>query len=184
MTNDPGDYGGANTVVATMAMDWIGLLLAGDMATAWERLDDEFRLAIVQGFIVRMQGLPPEQDLDELANELAVERPDHRLWLRLRTSIHEELMNALPGIADEPLHAGQRPRPLAPDLELVRLFPESELQQDPATGRLFFGQNQWARVYSVIMRQTSDGWRVGGIGEHLLSPGWPPTSHRIARFDD
>ncbi len=79
---------------------------------------------------------------------------------------------------------GSRPRLLGPDLELVRLLHKADLSVD-ASGYHQFLPGAFARSVSVLVTSVKGGdWKVAGIGDHLLRPGWPPTHEQVVRTAD
>lgn len=184
---NPDDSFAAVMEPARRALEWVGALRSGDFSAVWAGLDSDFRLALVQGWIVRNPAVlrRPEASLgrDQLARDLSTEDPQHRLWPHCRRVLERELVGATAGVADHELAPGTRPRPMAPGLELIRLFPVDLLPRD-AEGQPFFAAGQVVMSLSLITSHGQAGWVVAGIGEGVLRPGWPPEYQFLVRPED
>jgi hypothetical protein len=181
LPNEPGP-----NPAAVAAMAWLQCLERDRFDLAWSTLTNDFRLLIVQDWIVQNPSVDDDPDRagldrDELAAELSVPVPTHPLWERGCAKVAER---GLRSASTEHLtpgewSAGERQRPMGPNLELVRVFPNDSLTPDAETGALVFADGAWARVVSLLMLSVPGGWKVAGLGEWLPRPGWPPQYETI-----
>jgi hypothetical protein len=151
-------------------------------------MDPDFRLVMAQGWISRnpealQHPTAASLDRDTLARELATERPTHLLWEHCRRVSLREITQACGGLERKDIRPGTRTRPIAPEFELVRLFPVDELNQDEA-GQYYFAPGAVAHTLSVVLRHRESTWLVAGIGDFLGYPGWPPRFERVVEPED
>jgi hypothetical protein len=70
-----------------------------------------------------------------------------------------------------------------PDLELVRIFPNDQLERDE-DGQLVFMPGAVAEVVLLLMVLVRGGWLVTDLGGWLPRPRWPPQIEMIASPED
>lgn len=179
----PGD---GNNPAAAAGMLWLQTLENGPFDLAWAMLTDDFRLYLVQDWIVQNPGLdydPSRAGMDryELAATLAGPAPTHELWARGAALVAERGLRAatVDFLAGRGWGAGSRQRLVGPDLELVRIFPHDQLEKDEG-GQLIFASGAVAEVVSLLMAHVAGGWLVAGLGGWLPRPGWPPQVEMVA----
>lgn len=162
----------------TFALEWVRAVANAD-PDVWHSMSADFRLAMAQGWLVHnpeafrhpsAEGL----DRDELAARLAAPTPRHELFEHVIRVSLRELAGMLGGLDVELLQPGARPRPMGPDLELIRLLYLPDMQMD-SSGNLGFAPGTWARGVSVLVQRAGAQWEIAGIGDGILRPGWPPT---------
>lgn len=135
---------------------WIDAILKlRDFEVAWPLFDDEYRLSIVQEWIIQNEGIPAIRvfDRDELANALAGhECIHHFLWPRF-AELHLETSVAL--FADLLPSMGflTKPRTVAPGYELVILA--------RGTPKTFRDGDHFEQSIPFLVHWISanDGWR-------------------------
>jgi hypothetical protein len=170
------------------ASEWLEAIRAQAPDWVWRLMDSEFRLVMAQRWITHNEEVLEHPtvsglDRDTFARELSSEDPTHPLWPHCARVTLREITQACGGLENEDLAPGSRPRPIAPELELVRLFRVQDLDRDE-TGQYFFAPGAQAMALTVIVRHGESGWLVAGIGEYLYQPGWPPQSERVAQPED
>jgi len=170
------------------AWAWLEAIRAQDPERLWRLMDPDFRLVNAQGWITmnpEALGHPTvaRLDRDTFARELSLENPSHPLWPQFAKVMLREVTQACGGFEHKDLRIGSRPRLIAPELELVRLFPVDELDQD-ATGQYYFAPGASAVTLSVILRHRGAAWLVAGMGDSIGYPGWPPRFERVVQPDD
>lgn len=163
---------------------WTERARVGDVEALWAGLDHEFRLAFAQTWILANPAILDDPlvtgSRDDFAAELAGDAPAHPLWPHLAAVAKRDLTSGwLPAIRDRELGTGSRPRPVAPDLELVRVIPLDQLTSDES-GFHIFADGQTVECLTLVMRHRADGWRVAGIDHAVLTPGWPPQQQVVA----
>lgn len=172
-----------------VAFTWLEAMRRRNADEVWRVTDPQFRLCLVQIWILANYAALQEDlgrenfSRDELAEQLAQETPSHPFWqdcarVTLRT-IHETCEGAL----DEELGIGSRPRLLGPGLELVRFMPLNDLPKDEH-GAAYLAPGGVSLSVPLIMSLHEGGWRVAGVGHHLLHPGWPPSPEEVVSPDD
>lgn len=163
---------------AGAALAWIEALRTGQFDSVWAAMTDDFRLACVQDWIVRnplvMSDPLVSGTRDEFAAELAVATPTHPLWVHARRVTERMVRGAVASLPQGQIGTGSRPRPIGPDLELIRVIPLDQLDVDEN------GVHQWRPGRAVVnvtilLQSTSDGFRLAGLADRLPRPGWPPT---------
>ena len=170
------------------ALQWVEAVIGDRAADVWRQMTPDYRLSLVQLWLTQNPEALDDPsaeslDRDELAQCLAAEEPQHDLFPHvLRVSVRE-LRRSFGGVDANELGPGTRPRPVALDLELVRLFHLPDLEKDD-TGNYVFGAGDFARALSILVNRTAAEWAVAGVGEQLLRPGWPPTWERVVQTDD
>jgi len=175
---------------ADAAMLWLQTLEKDRFDVTWRALTGDFRLYLIQDWIMNNPGLDHDpsragMDRDELAAALAMPEPTHVLWVRGAARVAERGLRGatVDHLAGRPWGAGSNLRPLGPDLELVRIFPNDQLVPGE-DGELVFPPGGVAEVLSVLMELVPGGWLVAGIGGWLPRPGWPPQIEMIASPED
>jgi hypothetical protein len=175
---------------ASAAMLWLQTLEKDRFDLSWATLTGDFRLYLIQDWIVNNPALDHDpsragMDRDELAATLATPEPTHVLWIRGAARVAERGLRGatIDFLAGREWGAGARQRPLGPDLELVRIFPNDQLERDE-DGHLVFPAGAAAEVLSLLMTHVPGGWLVAGIGGWLPRPGWPPDIEMIASPED
>jgi hypothetical protein len=170
------------------ALRWIQAAGHDRTEAVWPHMTSDFRLAMAQGWLSfnpKALDHPSATTLgrDELARRMATETPRHELFPHLARVSLREIRNSYGDLDTDQLGPGMRPRPMGPDLELVRLFYLPDLDRDDA-GNYVFAPEALARVASVLLRRTAPGWAVAGVGDGILHPGWPPTYERLVQAND
>jgi hypothetical protein len=170
------------------ASEWLEAIRSQAPDRVWRLMDPEFRLVMAQRWITHNEEVLEHPtvsglDRDAFARELTSEAPTHPLWIHCARVALREITQACGGLENEDLAPGSRPRPIAPEIELVRLFRLQDLDRDE-TGQYYFAPDAQAMALTVIVRQRESGWLVAGIGEYLYYPGWPPRSERVALPED
>jgi len=161
--------GPAGPVAATRR--WITAVMhEGDWEAAWLLTDDLLRLAHAQAWLwpKRMSPDLAGDDLDELAAELCERGPDHPLWEEFAEMALYTYQQTWQDFDLSRWAVAGRPRPVAPDLEVV-LFLRAE--DDPIIA--VQGGIMVARPF--LMRYCEGSWLVAHAGsDQLPVPGWPP----------
>jgi hypothetical protein len=171
-----------------LAIQWVEAVRRRDASVVWEMTDPRFRLALAQMWIWNNREAVDQQirgeriSRDELADQLASASPQHPLWAHC-ARVSMRTISEAAGDLDRELGPGTRPRLIGPDLEIIRLFPLDELPVDE-NGNKIFPPGMEVEALTLIMRFADDQWKVGGIGEYLTHPGWPPTSEKVATRTD
>jgi hypothetical protein len=183
----PEDLAQAGTGPIHFALQWVQAVADDSVAEVWRQMTPDYRLSLVQLWLThnpRALSDPSARSLDrdELAQCLAVEEPQHVLFHHAARVSLRELRNSF-GVDTTKIGPGTRPRPISPDLELVRLFYLPDLERGDA-GNYVFAAGATARALSVLVNRTESGWAVAGTGEGFLHPGWPPVYERIVQADD
>jgi hypothetical protein len=187
MSDDDFDAAGAMATApaASAAMAWVQLLRDDNFSLAWQALTEDFRLALIQDWIVKnpmIMSDPARGDLtrDELAAELSVGEPTHPLWQRGAALVAERGLRNLTTavLGDRPFGAGSRPRPMGPNLELIRIIPLDQLEVGE-DGYHAWAPGQFVENATLLMENVPGGWKVAGAGGYLPRPGWPPVMETI-----
>jgi hypothetical protein len=170
------------------ALEWVRCVVDHRTDTVWSQMTPDFRLSLVQLWLAHNPDALNDPsayslDRDELARRLASQEPEHPLFQHLARVSLRELNNSFSGLDIGQIGPGARPRPIGPDLELVRLFYLPDLDRDDH-GNYVFASGATAGAASVLVERAGSGWAVAGVGEWLLRPGWPPTHERVAQSDD
>jgi hypothetical protein len=178
MTEDPGMF----------ALEWIQAVGRDDAESVWPRLTPDFRLAMAQAWLSRNPAAlkdPQAADLDRdsLVRALAASSPEHPLFRPLSRVSLREIRNSYDNLSTDQLGIASRPRPVGPDLELMRLFYLPDLDVD-SNGNYSFAPGASARTANVILLRDGQAWVVAGVGDHLLRPGWPPVLERVVQPED
>ena len=108
-----------------------------------------------------------------LAALLARREPRHPLFGYVWQVVHRGLLEALSPFLGQELAASVRPRPLAPGLEVVRLFRASDLTVGADGIRLWHPGVELASFVLIMSRQGED-WEVRAPGAWLPVNSWPP----------
>jgi hypothetical protein len=122
----PEDLAQARTGPFNFALQWGQAVADDNAAEVWRQMTPDFRLSLVQLWLThnpRALSDPSARSLnrDELAQYLAVEEPQHVLFRHAARVSLRDLRNSF-GVDTTEIGPGTRPRPIGPDLELVRLF--------------------------------------------------------------
>lgn len=163
------------------ALSWYTALYAQDVVTAWAALSNTLQLALVQGVLQdNLHLVDRGTTKDDLAASIASGGDEHPAFGDVRALALKQVLRACGDLPADRLAMGSRPRPLGPGLEMVRLFLTDDVTKHP-DGSYTFDDGAQARAIGVIVEgESPHTWRVVGIGEHLLLPGWPPTPERVA----
>lgn len=170
------------------AVEWLEAVNAQAADRVWRLMDPDFRLVMVQAWINENETVLPDPavgglDREDFARALASERPTHPLWPHCASVTLREITQACGGFEQRELGIGARPRPIGPDLELVRLFPLDEMGRDEQ-GQHYFAPGTSVLTLSIICRRREARWLVAGIGAFLGYPGWPPRFEQVVQPDD
>lgn len=175
---------------AHAAMLWVQTLEKDRFDLTWATLTDEFRLYLIQDWILKNPGLDDDpsrtgMDRDEFAAALAVPKPTHVLWGRGASRVAERGLrgSTTDWLAGREWSAGARQSPIGPSLELVRVYTNDQLERDES-GELVFPAGELAEVLTLLMTHVPGGWLVAGIGGWLPRPGWPPQTEMVAAWED
>jgi hypothetical protein len=184
----PEERGQAGSGPNQFALQWVQAVVGDRAAEVWRQMTPDYRLSLVQLWLTHNPEALSDPsaaslDRDELAQCLAAEELQHVLFRHLARVSLRELRNSFGGVDISEIAPGTRPRPVGPDLELVRLFYLPDLERDN-TGNYVFAAGAIARALSILVTRTAAGWAVAGVGDGLLRPGWPPTYERIVQADD
>jgi hypothetical protein len=165
-------YGDAGPVAA--GTEWFSAILEQQsLRAAWPKTDPVLRLVMVQAWIWANRWHPLLRGLDrnELAAKLASEEPTHPLWSHFEAVQLREFHETWEGFNLRDWGASSRPRPIAPDYEIV-LWIETGgevLRFEEAT----LVEN----AIILLMHSTPRGWIVAAAGSETPPvPGWPPQS--------
>lgn len=184
----PEELAQAQTGPNNFALNWIQAVGRDEIEVVWRAMTSDFRLAMAQAWLTANPvafGDPSASDLtrDELAAALATEDPDHWLFPDLARVSLREIKNTYGNLDTSKLGPGLRPRPMGPDLEVVRLFYLPDLDKDDA-GNYTFAAEATVRTASVWVQRSGSWWAIAGVGDGLLRPGWPPNYESILRPED
>lgn len=167
--------------VARLYLD--ALVTYGRLDAAQAVMTPEFRLARAQIWIWNNRNAPDVagRDLDELASGLAAGDRAAHLW---RDFAIGELALYSTACAEWWGRVGtaSRPRPVAPDLEVVLFADMDELRASGALSEAsgmsrVVAPTGLTRVCPVLV-ETRDGvCYVAGHGEEPHTPGWPPSGY-------
>jgi len=168
---------------ATAALAWVQMIRDGRFGQAWGAMTEDFRLVCVQDWIVNNPAVMSDPAVtgtrDELAAELAASAPTHPLWVHAgRVSERAVRSATVDVVGGRELGAASRPRPMGPELELIRLIPLDQLDVDEH-GAHVWRPGQAVEGLSVLLQHGPDGWLVAGAGGWLPRPGWPPLFETI-----
>ncbi len=179
------DPAGMSSAQAT-ALDWCELVLRqGRLDAAWALMDDDGRLGVAQDWVLRNERLLVEHgvsDIRALAVELGKEQPDTAWADDFFHERAEYLKRTLPIAESAVLGAGESPRPLGPDLELVYVFDTTTLPVDNQGFPVTLTGETYPAL-PIVVRLVGDDWRVHTPGQVLLRPGWPPEVEEITWED-
>ena len=136
------------------ALEWVEAVKAQETDRVWRLMDPDFRLVNVQGWITHNEEVLRDPavgglDRETFAHELASEHPTHPLWRHCARVTLREITQACGGFERRELGIGARTRPIGPDLELVRMFPLDEMDQDE-TGQHYFASGASVVVLSIL----------------------------------
>jgi hypothetical protein len=171
-----------------LAFGFVDALRRGDAEAVWIMSDPQFRLGLVQLWITHNHAAL-RRDMgaerfkrDELAEQLAREVPDGPLWEQCGRVSVRTIVQASGGYLDVELGIGTSPRLLAADLEQICLVPVEPLRKDEH-GIAVIEPGVFA-AFSLVARISEGRWRVAGIGDHILVPGWPPQHQQVAQIEE
>ena len=156
-------------------LDWVEGVLDDRVEEAWAALGAEFRLCLLQMWV---HGDVAEAERDQLVERLLLGREDDQVFLDARTALIRSVRDSFGDGPFDDLGVGARPRPIGPELELVRLFHTTGLAVN-GIGHHYLVPGESARAIGVIVARVGEGWEVAGLGHHLLRPGWPPTRVQV-----
>jgi hypothetical protein len=153
---------------AEAVMRFLGHLDAREHGAWWAAIDDNFRLRQVEQYLwehrEELEGL--DEALADIAVGMAAERSRHPLagpFVELQLALlADEWALELKRWREGRLGVVEGPHLIGPDLEHVFLL-------SPAEG------DEEQRTLTFVMRHVDGIWKVAAYGEHLPTPGWPPT---------
>jgi hypothetical protein len=92
-----------------------------DLREAWRLVDPDFRLVLAQAWLWanRTHPIVLPHDREEAAEALAEAQPSHELWDAFEATQLDELDENYPDFDHTTWGAARRPRPVAPDMEIV-----------------------------------------------------------------
>ena len=159
------------------AFRWLNAVQC-DKKEAWTALDDDLRLWFALDWIKSNPGALSDPAAkgngpELLAALLARREPRHPLFGYVWQVVHRGLLEALSPFLGQELAASVRPRPLAPGLEVVRLFRASDLTVGADGIRLWHPGVELASFVLIMSRQGED-WEVRAPGAWLPVNSWPP----------
>jgi hypothetical protein len=155
------------------AQRWLQCANDGDFSALWRLTDPNLRLVFAQDWIWANRTHPniAPLDRDDQAAQLALEEPQGALAVEFSAIQLAKFRDI--GYDTDAWGAASRPRPVAPDHELV----------------LFIDTGGEVVVYdeptliepslSLLMHSNGDRWLVAGFTENIPRPGWPPDSGLI-----
>ncbi len=164
------------------AFRWLRAL-ENDAESAWTGVDDDLRL----WFALRWVEANPaalhhpvvtEKSPEAFAAALAASGQRHPLFPSLWRVTRRGLIEALGPFLGQELSASVRPRPLAPGLEVVRLFQASDLPPEEDGIRLWQPGVELPSLV-LVMSQHGEGWRVHAPGAWLPVTSWPPALNEL-----
>jgi tetratricopeptide (TPR) repeat protein len=165
-------YGSEGPVHA--AQKWLQLIRQGEIRTAWERIDRDTRLALVQAWIIANESHPNlvGLDRDDLAARLSQAKPTYFLSRAFLATQLDEFQRAYQAYDQETWGAAEKPRRYGLDLELVILM---------MTGgdALIWQPGTEVPAIQLLMRRQINTWYVVNFSPELVVPGWPPTSRPL-----
>lgn len=156
-----------------LVLDWLTRAFdEDDLQAAWPLTDEPLRLALVQSWVMLESERTDiaDEDRDELAAELAAERPSHPLWPEFAEWRLARWHSVFPGWVRS---SGRRGVVSSPSLLGVSLEAVMIAETD-GTARPF-DAGQPVVVQRFLVRHLSIGVRLAGIGGVLPIPGWPPS---------
>ncbi|OEJ21771.1 hypothetical protein AR457_40760 [Streptomyces agglomeratus] len=170
------------------ALEWIQAVGRDDAESVWPRMTPDFRLAMAQAWLSRNPAALDDPqasglDRDSLARALAASSPELPLFPHLSRVSLREIRNSYGNLRSDQLGMASRPRPVGPDLELMRLLYLPDLDVDSG-GNYSLAPGAFARAANVILRRGGQAWAVAGVGDHFLRPGWPPVLERVVQPED
>ncbi len=156
------------------AQEWLQLIRQGEIRTAWERIDRDTRLALVQAWIIANESHPNllGLDRDDLAARLSQAKPTYFLSRAFLATQLDEFQRSYQAYDQETWGAAEKPRRFGLDLELVILM---------MTGGDAFIWQPGTEVPAIqlLMRRQINTWYVVNFSPELVVPGWPPTSRPL-----
>jgi hypothetical protein len=168
-------YGPGGPVV--VAQEWLRLVVCEqDLLSAWELTDPNFRLVMTQAWTWANKDHPFLDGLDAetVAKELAEQGGAHPLWGYFEQTQLAEIDEGW-DYEPETWGAASRPRPTAPDHELV-------IFMDTGGEAVVIPEPTLVEAIGVVLRSTPTGWLVVGTGtapdEGPRVPRWPPSDDR------
>lgn len=170
-------YGPSGPVAAVYA--WLDFIKSDNFASAWEGMDDNFRLCRAQAWLWmnRNHDDIAVLNLEQEAQRLVAVPSRSFLWSDFAVTELDQLHQAWRRFFDAyeagTLGAASQSRVIGPDLEVVVL-------QDTGTKEavVYEGETLIRDAFVFTLRMTSDGWKVAAYGDHLPAPGWPPEFDR------
>lgn len=151
-----------------------------DLGHAWPLTEEPLRLALVQSWIILEEdrGDVGGEQRDELAAALSAEQPNHPLWLEFAGWRLERWQQVLPDFVVDARRRGfvSVPGLIGVDLEAVLI---AETRGGEARA---IEAGEPVVVQRFVIRHTTVGARVAGIGGVLPVPGWPPSETESLPF--
>lgn len=154
---------------ARVVDDWIrAVFLAGDMAAAWRLMDPIFRLVVAQAWLWanRTDLSVREASLEETASALSEVDSTHPLWPSFAATELDEFREL--ELDFESWGFASRPRPVAPDYELVYLV------RTGSTETVIIAEPTPVRIHPFLVHHAAGRWWMAGFGPAPMEPGWPP----------
>jgi tetratricopeptide (TPR) repeat protein len=157
------------------AQEWLQFIRDGEIRLAWERIDRDARLALVQQWIIANESHPNLVGLEreELAERLSQAKPTHFLSRPFLATQLDEFQRAYQAYDQETWGAAEKPRRFGLDLELVifMMTGGDVLIWEPGTA---------IPAIQLLMRRRITTWYVASFSPELVVPGWPPTSQPLS----
>ena len=154
-------------------LEWVEGVLDDRVEEVWGAVGAEFRLCLAQMWVRGEEG-----ERERLVERLLLGLEDDELFLGMRADVVRSIRDSFGDGPFDDLGVGARPKPVGPELELVRVFHTAGLAVN-GVGHHYLTPGSAARAIGVIVARTDDGWEVAGLGDHLLRPGWPPSRVRV-----
>jgi tetratricopeptide (TPR) repeat protein len=153
------------------AQEWLQLIRQGEIRAAWERIDSNTRLVLVQAWIIANESHPNLVGLDreDLATSLSQAKPTHFLSRAFLATQLDEFQRSYQAYDQETWGAAEKPRRFGLDLELVILMMTG--------GDTFIWQPETeVPAIQLVMRRKINTWYIASFSPELVFPGWPPSS--------
>jgi hypothetical protein len=152
------------------ARAWLtAVIVDEDLAAAWTLTDPALRFCLAQAWLWEHRDEPTlaHASLELVAQ--ALQRGGAGLWWESFAADQVAACRESWGIVSlDSWGFLSRPRPIAPDLELLLLANHAE------TG-ILITEPTMVSVLPFLMRHTASGWLVASFAEQLPQPGWPPS---------
>jgi len=145
----------------------------GDLPAVWHLVDDPLRLALAQSWLILEQDRAElsGESLDNVAREFTSEHPEHPLWPEFAHWRTVRWRSVLPRFVTDVSSRGFVSTPALIGVDLEAVLVAEALH----AGSLEFGAGEPLEVQRFLVRHTTNGTRLAGIGGVLPIPGWPPS---------